>query len=92
MKLLSIYIELKVSILNSLTMYQILVFLPDSNLNIFLNSWLFLGHRAHTFYVGVQMPAGRRHSHRRHKHLNSMKEIDKTTEIDLPCECVNHSV
>lgn len=44
------------------------------------------GHRAHTVYVGVHMPSGRRHSHRRHSHSHKHhhKEGEKSVDIDRP--------
>ncbi|XP_037039833.1 electroneutral sodium bicarbonate exchanger 1 isoform X3 [Bradysia coprophila] len=42
----------------------------------------FEGHRAHTVFVGVHMPGGRRHSHRRHKHHH--RDSDKPTDFDRP--------
>lgn len=44
----------------------------------------FLGHRAHTVFVGVHMPNSRRHSHRRHKHHH--REGDRVSEYDRPSE------
>lgn len=36
------------------------------------------GHRAHTVYVGVHVPA--RRSHRRRKHLSQKESIDKSSQ------------
>lgn len=44
----------------------------------------FIGHRAHTVFVGVHMPNSRRHSHRRHKHHH--REGDRVSEYDRPSE------
>lgn len=41
-----------------------------------------IGHRAHTVFVGVHVPA-RRHSHRKHKHhhRNDDKDVDRPGKI-----------
>ncbi|KAM7354572.1 na[+]-driven anion exchanger 1 isoform 4-T4 [Cochliomyia hominivorax] len=47
----------------------------------------FEGHRAHSVYVGVHVPGGRRHSQRRRKHHHSKSESsgdEKQPEVERP--------
>ena len=66
--------------------------------NLFFILVLFAGHRAHTVYVGVHVPGGRRHSQRRRKHHhkdgggsigdNKQPEVERPGEMFMiKCTC-----
>jgi hypothetical protein len=50
----------------------------------------FPGHRAHTVFVGVHVPGGRRHSHRRHKRRENGEK--QPPDSDRPSKYIRSNV
>lgn len=58
-----------------------------AKLKLQLQPFSFSGHRAHSVYVGVHVPGGRRHSQRRRKHHHGKSDSsgdERQPEVERP--------